>query len=160
MRTVEPPPFYKSPPSAPSFVKSLKSIMSDPAAVIPAAIFREWTLKLAGPRFPIVVAHPEDVRVVLVDKHGAFGRDRQLRRLMRRAWGNGLAAAEGESWASQRRAASPAFRPAAVDAAKPLMADVSRSVSQGWRVGEDVELAAQMGRIVTEVVTRPSLGKG
>lgn len=153
MGRCDPPPFYRSPPTALSFLASLKSIMSDPAAVIPAAIYQDWAVRLAGPRFPLVVAHPEDVRSVLVDKDGAFARDRQLRRLMKRAWGKGLAASEGEAWADQRRAASPAFRPAAIEVAKPLMATVTRSVSQGWQAGQDLELAAQMGRIVTEVVT-------
>lgn len=153
MRRGEPPPFYRSPSIAPSFLASLKSIVSDPAAVIPAAIYHEWAVKLTGPRFPLVIAHPEDVRAVLVDKDGAFARDRQLRRLMRRAWGRGLAATEGEAWADQRRAASPAFRPAAIELAKPVMVTVTRNVSQSWRAGQDVELAAQMGRIVTQVVT-------
>lgn len=153
MRCVEPPPSYRSPSLAPSFLASLKSIVSDPAAVIPAAISHEWAVKLTGPRFPLVIAHPEDVRAVLVDKDGAFERDRQLRRLMRRAWGNGLAASEGEAWADQRRAASPPFRPAAIELAKPVMVTVTRNVSQGWRAGQDVELAAHMGRIVSEVVT-------
>lgn len=153
MGRCDPPPFYRSPPIAPSFLASLKSILSDPAAVIPAAIYQDWAVKLAGPRFPLVVTHPEDVRSVLVDKDGVFARDRQLRRLLRRAWGKGLAASEGKAWADQRRAASPAFRPAAIEGAKPLMATVTRSVSQGWRAGQDVELAAQMGRIITEVVT-------
>ncbi len=89
MDAAEPPPFYRSPSKAPSFLKSLKSILSDPAAVIPAAIFEEWAVKLPGPGFPLVVAYPEDVRDVLIDKDGAFGRDRQLRRLMRRALGRG-----------------------------------------------------------------------
>jgi cytochrome P450 len=149
----EPPPFFRSPSTAPSFLASLRSIVSDPAAVIPAPIYHDWAVKLAGPRFPLVITHPDDVRAVLVDKDGTFARDRQLRRLMRRAWGKGLAASEGEAWATQRRAASPAFRPAAIEVAKPLMATITRSVSQGWVRGQDVELAALMGRIVTEVVT-------
>jgi cytochrome P450 len=159
VNTGQPPPSYLPPSDAPSFVKSLKSILSDPASVIPAAIFEDWAVKLPGPGFPLVVAHPEDVRNVLVNKDGAFGRDRQLRRLMRRAWGEGLAAAEGEAWACQRRAASPAFRPAAVQAARPLMAEVTRSVSQDWQRDNEVELASQIGRIVTEIVTRSLLSE-
>lgn len=153
MRRGEPPPFYRSPPAAPSFLASLKSIVSDPAAVIPATIYHEWAVKLAGPRFPLVIAHPDDVRAVLVDKDDVFARDRQLRRLFRRAWGQGLAASEGKRWADQRRAASPAFRPAAIDKAIPLMATITRTVSAGLRSGGDIDLAALMGRIVTEVVT-------
>lgn len=149
----EPPPFYRSPSTAPSMIASLRWIVSDPAAVIPATIYHQWAVKLAGPRFPLVVAHPDDVRAVLVDKDGSFARDSQLRRLFRRAWGKGLAASEGGAWADQRRAVSPAFRPAAIDLARPRMGTVTRDVSGRLCPGGDVELAALMGRIVTEVVT-------
>jgi len=127
--------------------------------VIPLTIFEAWALKLPGPGFPVVIAHPDDVRDVLVDKNGAFGRDRQLRRLMRRAWGDGLAASEGEAWAEQRRAASPAFRPAAVQAVTPIMAQVAKRVSRDWRADQPIELAGQLGRIVVEVVTRGLLSE-
>lgn len=146
------PPFYRSPGRAPSFFAALRHVMSDPAATLPAAIYESWALKLPGPRFPLVVARPEAVRDVLLDKGETFGRDRRLRRLMRRAWGEGLAAAEGVSWARQRRAASPAFRPGIVEAAAPAMAQAARNVSAHWRPGEPIELAGQLGRIVTEVV--------
>lgn len=70
---------------------------------------------------PIVVTHPDAVRAVLLDKGETFGRNRQLRLLMRRAWGEGLAGVEGPAWERQRRAASPAFRPQAVRAAVASM---------------------------------------
>lgn len=146
------PPRYRSPTRPPSFAAALRHMLSDPGAVIPDTIYHDWAVKLPGPGFPLVLAHPASVRDVLLDKGETFGRERQLRRLMRRAWGDGLAAAEGEPWLRQRRAAAPAFRPQAVAAAADAMVAAARDVSARWPAGEPIELTAQAGRIVTRIV--------
>ncbi len=146
------PPFFMSPPTMPSALTMLRRAISDPASVIPACIYDDWALKLPGPRSPVIIAHPDDVRNILIDKGDTFGRNRQLRMMMRRAWGQGLAAAEGDSWVQQRRAASPAFRPQSVADATIIMAETARRVSSGWSEKEPIELGAAIGRIVAEVV--------
>ncbi len=146
------PPWYRSPDRPPSMFAMLRRAISDPASVIPVAIYDEWALKLPGPATPVVITYPDDVRRVLLDKGDEFGRNRQLRMMMRRAWGDGLAAAEGEPWANQRRAASPAFRPQAVEAASATMAQVARRVSDGWPTSAPIELSSAIGRIVAEIV--------
>ena len=130
----------------------LRHAISDPAMVIPACIHERWAVKLPGPVSPIVITHPDDVRRVLLDKGELFGRNRQLRMMMRRAWGDGLAAAEGEAWAQQRRAVSPVFRPQAVDASMAAMACVTRRVAMRWADDAPIELGTAMGRIVAEIV--------
>jgi cytochrome P450 len=146
------PPFYTSPVKMPSMLAMLRYAPSDPAAVIPVAIYDEWSLKLPGPKSPVVIAHPDDVRRVLLDKGDQFGRNRQLQMMMRRAWGDGLAAAQGDDWVEQHRAAAPAFRPQAVNDATATMALVTRQVSSGWPTDQPVELGTVIGRIVAEVV--------
>ena len=146
------PPRYASPGRPPSMLAMLRRAMSDPASVIPAAIFDDWALKLPGPTSPVVIAHPDDVRRVLLDKGEEFGRNRQLQMMMRRAWGAGLAAAEGLPWVDQRRAASPAFRPQAVEAAAATMAAVAGRVADGWPTTGPIELSGAVGRIVAEIV--------
>jgi cytochrome P450 len=149
------PPFYKSRPQMPStlaMLTMLRQAMSDPASVIPATIYDEWALKLPGPASPVIIAHPDDVRHVLLDKGELFGRNRQLRMMMRRAWGEGLAAAEGESWVEQHRAAAPAFRPQAVEEATATMAEVARRLSSTLPTAQPIELGTAVGRIVAEVV--------
>ena len=146
------PPSYRARNKTPTFVASLRNVLSDPAAVIPVSIFTHWTFKLPGPGFPLVVTQPDAVREVLLDAGDTFGRNRQLRMLMRRAWGEGLAASEGEPWSRQRRAAAPAFRPQAVQAATDTMAAAARRLSKTWPSDRPVELSAAVGRIVTEIV--------
>mgnify|MGYP005989397245 FL=1 len=146
------PPRYVSPAGPPSAYAMLTRALSDPASVISDAIYSDWSLKLPGPRSPVVVSHPDAVRQVLLDKDGAFGRNRQLRMLMRRAWGKGLAAAEGESWSRQRQAAAPAFKPAAVQSAVPAMAAAAERAARSWSTDAPIDLSVALARIVTEIV--------
>ena len=126
--------------------------ITDPASVIPASIYDEWALKLPGPFSPIVISHPEDIRRVLLDKDENFGRNRQLRLLMRRAWGEGLAAATGDSWVAQRQAATPLFRPKAAEAAQSAMAQIAAVAAARWDRAQPLELRSAMGRIIIEIV--------
>ena len=146
------PPFYRSPANWPSFAALLRRGVSDPASTIPASVYETRALKLSRAG-PIVVTHPEAVRAVLLDKGDTFGRNRQLRLLMRRAWGEGLAGVEGPAWEQQRRAASPAFRPQAVRAAVPEMKAAAERASHQWRSGDTIDLVEAMERIVTDVIT-------
>jgi cytochrome P450 len=75
-----------------------------------------------------------------------------MRRLLRRAWGKGLAAAEGQSWQDQRRAAAPAFRPQAVESNVAAFAAAAARTGGSWPLGEPVELTGQAGRIIADVV--------
>ena len=146
------PPVYRSPAVMPSLAALLRRGIADPASTIPASVYEVRALKLSRAG-PIVVTQPEAVRSVLLDKGETFGRNRQLRLLMRRAWGEGLAGVEGDAWERQRRAASPAFRPQAVRAAVPEMKAAAERGSACWRSGETIDLVAAMERIVTDVVT-------
>lgn len=150
-RTTADPPFYRSPEAAPSFLTLLRRGIADPASTIPAAIYEARALQLSRAG-PLVVAHPEAVRAVLLDKGETFGRNRQLRLLMRRAWGEGLAGVEREPWERQRRAASPAFRPQSVEAATRHMTAAAEHGAAGWKSGDTVDLVGAMERIVTRVI--------
>ncbi len=154
-QTDQTPPFYQSRPQMPStlaMLTMLRQAMTDPASVIPATVYDDWALKLPGPSSPVIITHPDDVRHVLLDKGDVFGRNRQLRLMMRRAWGDGLGAADGESWLQQHRAATPAFRPQAVETATATMAEVTKRISRAWPTDQSIELGTAIGRIVAEIV--------
>lgn len=145
-------PAFASPATAPSVFAMLRHAIADPARAIPASIYDAWSYALPGPRSPLLIAEPEAVRAILLDQGETFGRNRPLRTLMRRAWGNGLAAAEGDSWAAQRRAAAPAFRPNAIAAAMPTMTAATRHAAEHWPCGESIDLQPALGRIVARIV--------
>ena len=147
-----PLPRYTFRPDAPSLWAMLRTGVSDPASVFPAAILEQPAVQLPGPGAPLLVADPELVREVLNDREGRFASFPMMRRLLRRAWGDGLAGAEEESWQRQRRAAAPAFRPQAVEANCAKFAAAADNSARSLPLGEPLELTALTGRIIAEIV--------
>jgi cytochrome P450 len=62
------------------------------------------------------------------------------------------AAAEGEDWQSQRRAAAPAFRPSAVAENLAAFADATSRITRDIQVGQPIELSALVARIIADIV--------
>jgi cytochrome P450 len=139
-------------PSPSGVIDMLRYAVSDTARVIPEAILAERAVQLPLPAAPLVVSDPKLAHQVLVDREGAFTRDRFMRRLMRRSWGKGLAAAEGEDWQRQRRAAAPAFRPQAVAANLEKFALAAAKAGDQWSLGREVELTATIAPIIADIV--------
>lgn len=69
-------PAFVPPDGPPSVLAMLRHGLSDPAAIIPAAIYHQFSVKLPGRWSPLVVAEPETVRRILLDQGEAFGRTR------------------------------------------------------------------------------------
>lgn len=145
-------PGYRFRPTPPSLLDMLRHGVADVAAVIPATILEEPAVQLPGPGAPLVVADPELVRELLGDRTGNFARNHMMRRLFRRTWGTGLAAAEGKSWQAQRRAAAPFFRPAAIAAQAEGFIRATDDVLAEYADGGSVELTSLARRIVARVV--------
>jgi cytochrome P450 len=144
------------PASPPSFhFQSGASSLRDMAQVVgmvPDSILHEPAVQLPYPGAPLVVSDPALAREVLNDREGRFTRDKIVRRLFRRAWGDGLAAAEGESWQNQRRAASPAFTPSAVEQRLAAFASAAGKAAQEWQTDVPMELTRLVARIIAQIV--------
>jgi cytochrome P450 len=149
---VLPLPRYQFRSDLPSLWAMLRTGVSDPASVFPAAILDQPAVQLPGLGAPLLVADPVLVREVLNDREGRFTSFPMMRRLLRRAWGNGLAGAEGEDWQRQRRAAAPAFRPQAVEANCAAFALAADKAAMSLPIGEPLELTVLAGRIIAEIV--------
>ncbi len=147
-----PLPRYHFRPDMPSLWAMLRTGVSDPASVFPASILEQPAVQLPGPGAPLLVADPDLIREVLNDRAGRFASFPMMRRLLRRAWGKGLAGAKGESWQRQRRAAAPAFRPQAVEANCAAFAAAADNSVRRVPLGEPLELTALTGRIIAEIV--------
>lgn len=145
-------PAYSFRQGPPSLWAMFRDGISDVGSVIPDAILDQPAVQLPGPGAPLVVAAPELVRTVLNDRADHFTRDRFVRRLFRRSWGQGLAAAEGEAWQRQRRAAVPFFTPRAVRDRLAAFASAADAVLDDLPLGEDIDLAWLSARIVARVV--------
>jgi cytochrome P450 len=145
-------PRFQFRPDQPSIWAMLRQGVDDPAAVFPAAILDQPAVQLPGPGAPLVVAAPDLVRQVLNDRGENFTRDRFMRRLLRRSWGQGLAAAEGEDWQRQRRAAVPFFRPQMVKDQLAAFAAAADAVLDDLPDQAEIDLVGLSARIVARVV--------
>jgi cytochrome P450 len=126
--------------------------VGNPAAVIPAQILDQPAVQLPGHGAPLIIAAPGLAREVLGGRSENFDRDRFMRRLLRRSWGNGLAAAEGEDWQRQRRAAVPFFRPQMVNDQLAAFAAAADAVLDGLPDRAELDLVELSARIVARVV--------
>lgn len=136
----------------PSIWSMLREGVGNPAAVIPAAILDQPAVQLPGPGAPLVIAAPDLVREVLGGRNESFTRDRFMRRLLRRSWGKGLAAAEGEDWQRQRRAAVPFFRPQMVKDQLASFVAAADAVLDALPKQAELDLTQFSARIIARVV--------
>ena len=142
------PPFLTLPSAPVPLKKYFRAMVSDPASVIPDSVYDDWVVGSRVPRAPLVITRPETVRKILLDKGETFGRNNQLRTLMRRAWGKGLAAAEDEDWAKHRRAASTLFRPENVSATRTAFVRVAREAAEQWPDDKPLDIGSETGPII------------
>ena len=142
------PPFFRLPEAPIPLTTYLRGVVSDPASVIPDHIYDDWVVPPRISGGPLVITRPETVREILLDKGERFGRNKQLRTLMRRVWGKGLAAAEDEDWARQRRAAAPAFRPGRVTKTRTVFERTVRDAVNQWPFEETIDTEKEIGPIV------------
>ena len=148
------PPRYPFRTDMPSLWAVIGKGVSDAYSTIPQTILCEPAVQLAGGRHgaPLVVSDPALARAVLQDREGNFMRHPNMRRLMRRSWGHGIGAAEGEDWRRQRKAATPAFTPAAVERRIAQFALAAGKAASEWPQDERVDLPDIVARIIADIV--------
>ncbi|MCB2078693.1 MAG: cytochrome P450 [Novosphingobium sp.] len=148
------PPCYHFRPDMPSLWEVFRQGVSDAHSTIPETILSEPAVQLTGGKYgtPLVVSDPELARVILQDREVNFTRHPNMRRLMRRSWGNGIGAAEGEDWRRQRKAATPAFTPAAVQKRIAQFAFASGKAAGDWPLAEQFNLPDLVARIIADIV--------
>jgi cytochrome P450 len=148
------PPRYHFRPDMPSLWTVFSRGVSDAASTIPEAILSEPAVQLTGGQYgtPLIVSDPALARAILQDRNANFTRHPNMRRLMRRSWGKGLGAAEGEAWQRQRKAATPAFTPTAVQRRIAQFASAAGKSAASWPLGEQIDLAHIVAQIIADIV--------
>jgi len=99
----------------------------------------------------VLLAHPDDIRDVLVTNGRLFHKGRGLQRA-RLLLGEGLLTSEGEFHLRQRRLASPAFHRARVESYAQTMAEYARRRAAQWRDGETLDISREMAAYTLAVV--------
>jgi cytochrome P450 len=101
----------------------------------------------------LLVSEPGAIRRLLLDNAGAYRKDRLQRAVLSAGMGEGLLAAEGESWRVQRRIAAPVFALRSVRAFAPAMATAIRARLDRWADGP-ADIDVEMRRLTLEVLER------
>lgn len=102
------------------------------------------------------VNHPDAIKQVLLDNVANYPKPALMGRLAGDLLGDGLFAAEGDSWRSQRRIMAPVFTPGAVAEFMPGFLDQARATADGWADAAPgtVDVAADATRTTLGVINR------
>ncbi len=103
-----------------------------------------------------VVSEPAAVRKVLVEDPADFRKSALERRILSARLRDGLVAADGEQWASQRRMLAPFFGRKMLMQFAPAMAGAAAAVIERWRrsAGEVLECKAEMSALALDALMR------
>jgi cytochrome P450 len=105
----------------------------------------------------VLLAHPDDIRDLLVTHHRTFHKGPALQ-TMKVLLGEGLLTSEGEFHLRQRRLAQPAFHRGRVHAYGEAMARHALEMRGAWRAGQSVDMAQEMSRLTLGVVAETLFG--
>ncbi|WP_017558954.1 cytochrome P450 [Nocardiopsis baichengensis] len=100
----------------------------------------------------VLLAHPDDVGRVLVDRDRALVK---VRPGERRRGGTGFPLAmmnsEGEDWERKRRRLQPAFRSERLDGLRACARDAAARTADSWTEGQTVDVHEEMSRLAMRV---------
>jgi cytochrome P450 len=110
-----------------------------------------------GPRHITFLAHPDQVRDVLVTQHRNFIKSGALQRA-RVMLGEGLLTSEGELHLRQRRLAQPAFHRERIAALGETMVAYARRAADAWRPGQELDVAREMNHLALSIAGKTLYG--
>ena len=136
----------------------VKAIINNPIECWTEEHFREPVVVGGFPFARVVVlCDPAAIRKVLVETPNAYPKNILERRILSARLREGLTGADGEQWASQRRALAPLFGRKAVLQLAPAMAEAAVELVERWRhrrSGEALDIKIEMDALALDVLTR------
>jgi cytochrome P450 len=106
----------------------------------------------------VLVARPELVREVLVERQECLSKPEFLRASNRGRWGDGLTTLEGERWRERRAGLRGAFGPERLQAHREVVRAHARRMLEAWRAGEAIDLRHEIRRLTAASAVRFVLG--
>ena len=105
-----------------------------------------------------IVASPELVRQVLVDRYSHYQQKSQSYIVLRILMGNGLVTSEGEFWRGQRKLVQPAFHRRRLDALFTMMVERTNDFVARFRAaaesGQAVDLTTPFSELTLDIISR------
>lgn len=106
-----------------------------------------------GPKWILVVSHPDLIEEVLVTKNRHFIKHFALRRT-KSTLGKGLLTSEGYFWRRQRKLAQPAFHRDKIAQHAAMMVAYTERMLDSWRDGQARDVQDDMMRLTLEIVAK------
>jgi len=139
--------------------RQLADFRRDPLAFL-ERVHRRWgdvARFRFGPRSVYLLAHPDQIRDVLVTRHRNFIKSRALQRA-RVILGEGLLTSEGEHHLRQRRLAQPAFHRERIAALGRTMVRYAARTAGEWQGGREMEVTREMNRLTLAIAGKTLFG--
>jgi cytochrome P450 len=115
-----------------------------------------------GPTIVHLLAHPDHIRAVLVDRQPNYDKDTRSARQISRVTGSGLLTSNGATWLRKRRLMQPAFHARRVASFVEIMTRATTETLDAWqgpaRTGEPVDVQSSMTRLTCSIVARALFG--
>lgn len=102
----------------------------------------------------LLLAHPDYIHEVLVEKAADFPKGRRDIQILSRFLGNGLLTNDGVSHRRQRKLAQPAFHARRIHAYAETMVRYAQEVADKWRDGEERNLFDDLREITLYIVAK------
>ncbi|MBN1669357.1 MAG: cytochrome P450 [Anaerolineales bacterium] len=110
-----------------------------------------------GPIENYLLAHPDDVRYVLIENKDNYNKGISMAKL-RLSLGEGLFASEGQLWRKQRRLMQPMFTPRAIDQFAAAMVEDIEKLLGRWAVlnleGQPFDVSTEMMSLAMGIIAR------
>lgn len=146
-----------------SLIRLLAVLRTNPLEAWTAAHFAEpIVMSRLMLKQAVVVSDPEAIRRVLLDHADNYRKDWLQRRVLSAGLTDGLLAAEGDQWRTQRRTLASLFAARTVASFAPAMTDAANALVEHWRAreGEIVDVAAEVTAVTLDVLERTIFSTG
>jgi cytochrome P450 len=115
-----------------------------------------------GPTVVHLLAHPDHIAHVLLERQPNYDKDTRSSRQIRRVTGTGLLTSNGSAWLRHRRLMQPAFHARRVASFVEIMSRSADVMLDRWRAaeerGEVVDVQSAMMRLTCTIVARALFG--
>ncbi|MBI4610040.1 MAG: cytochrome P450 [Candidatus Rokubacteria bacterium] len=114
-----------------------------------------------GVRRVYLLSHPDHVKHVLQDNHGAYCKSPPASRV-RPLFGDSLTTVDGDRWRRQRQLMRPAFQPRRLTASVPIVTEATAAMLDRWQRiaerNEPLDLLSEMTDLTRAIILRVLFG--